>query len=199
MAFARTKRTFECHCYDNFRLLFLMMVFISDFVVIDGIQEMRYTTSMVPINSTVYTSGVFPSAEEYRTELAIGNRSSIQDASLLNSSYMSPDNVFKLRCSPGTNRELNTGNQSELHQLISTITFDEQKRDISMNRFDWNTDTTTTDIIKQYSSSNPKTEIDELVSLDLCRQYSSYERVSNLTFKICHCDALFSYFKQCLL
>ncbi|CAG2229629.1 unnamed protein product [Mytilus edulis] len=174
-----------------------MMVFIGDFVVIGGIQEMRYTTSMVPNNSTIYTSGVFPSGEEYRTELAMGNRSSIQDALLLNTSYMSPDIVFKLRGSPETNRVLNTGNQSELQQLISTITLDERPRDVSVNRFDRSTDTTTTDIFKHNSSLNSKTEIEELVSLDLCRQYSSCEHVSNMTFKICHCDALCILYNDC--
>ncbi|CAG2247539.1 unnamed protein product [Mytilus edulis] len=182
-----------------------MMVFIGDFVVIGGIQEMRYTTSMVPNNSTIYTSGVFPSGEEYRTELAMGNRSSIQDALLLNTSYMSPDIVFKLRGSPETNRVLNTGNQSELQQLISTITLDERPRDVSVNRFDRSTDTTKNNIIeqnstsnpKQYSSLNSKTEIEELVSLDLCRQYSSCEHVSNMTFKICHCDALCILYNDC--
>ncbi|VDI32267.1 Hypothetical predicted protein [Mytilus galloprovincialis] len=159
-----------------------MMVFIGDFVVIGGIQEMRYTTSMVPNNST---------------ELAMENRSSIQDALLLNTSYMSPDIVFKLRSSPETNRVLNTGNPSELQQVISTITLDERPRDVSMNRFDRSTDTTTTDIFKHNSSLNPKTEIKELVSLDLCRQYSSCEHVSNMTFKICHCDALCILYNDC--
>ncbi|CAC5403893.1 unnamed protein product [Mytilus coruscus] len=189
-------RTFWMLLLTNFRLLFLMMVFTSYFVAIDGIQEMRYTTAMIPNNSTKYTSGVLQSTEEYRTELAIGDRSSIQDAALQNSSYMSPDNIFRLRGSPETNRVLNTGNQSELHQLFPIVTFDEQKRDIS-NRFDQSTDTTATDIFQQYSSSNPKTDIEELVSLDLCRQYSSCERVSNLTFKFCQCDALCVIYNDC--
>ncbi|CAG2222920.1 unnamed protein product [Mytilus edulis] len=134
---------------------------------------------------------------------------------------MSPDIVFKLRGSPETNRVLNTGNQSELQQLISTITLDERPRDVSVNRFDRSTDTTKNNIIEQYSTSNPKqysssnpkqysssnskeysslnskTEIEELVSLDLCRQYSSCEHVSNMTFKICHCDALCILYNDC--
>ncbi|CAG2222925.1 unnamed protein product [Mytilus edulis] len=213
-------RTFWMPMLTDFRLLFLVMIFNSDFVVIGGNQEMQYTTSMVPVNSTLNTSSVFQRAEE-----------SVQDVtvSLLNSSYMLPGTVFKVSGSPVINPVLITGNQSELLKLISTISFDERPRDIFGNIFDMITDTTTSNRIKQYSllhpeqystsnpkqhsTSNPKqyytlnpkqysssnltTDIEELVSLDVCRQYSSCEHVSNLTFKICHCDDLCLLYSDC--
>ena len=176
----------------KFSLLFLMAVFTSYFVAIDGI-----TTSMAPANSTEYISGLFQSTKEYRTEISISDRSSKQDAALQNTSYKSPDNDFRLRNSSETNRVLNTGNQSELHQLFPTATFDVQKRDISLNRFEKSIDTTPSEIFKQYTSSKPKTEIKDLVPLDLCQQYSSCERVSNLALQFCRCDALCTLYNDC--
>ncbi|CAG2230393.1 unnamed protein product [Mytilus edulis] len=133
---------------------------------------MRSTTSMVPTNSTEYTTGLFQNNKEYRTAKAFGDRSSIQDALLLYSSNLSPDIVLRLSGSPETRG----------------------KRDVNLIKFDQSINTTPTNI---FTSSKPNTKIKDLVPLDLCQQFSSCERASNLIFKFCRCDALCTLYNDC--